>query len=373
MLGGVAGGVAEFFGLDPLLVRVGFVLLAIFGSGIGVLLYLLGWLVVPTASDKAYVSRDRIGVAVLAMLAVALLLASLLFASPMFGPVDGPPALLALALIGAGVLLFRQDTRRAAAEAVSPAVPAAGPAVATAPPPPPPRPPRPRSILGRVTLALALVAVGLLALLANAGLVDAGANHYLGLAMTCIGAGLVAGAWRGRAYSLMLVGLVLLPPTLISNIAAAHDVSLGDGVGGRYYEIDSAADLDRRFEHGAGYLQLDMHQLELDQDAQVDVSLGVGGIEVVVPEDLRVAVRGSIQAGEATLFNDSTEYPRGDSSMFRLPPEGGEEGDPVLTLNLNIALGQVVVVRDGDMLGPMRGPPFGVAPVIGPHQPGTEL
>jgi phage shock protein PspC (stress-responsive transcriptional regulator) len=46
MLFGVAGGVGEYFGIDPVLVRIVFVALA-FANGIGILLYLLLALIMP--------------------------------------------------------------------------------------------------------------------------------------------------------------------------------------------------------------------------------------------------------------------------------------------------------------------------------------
>src|SRR3954447_4801810 len=46
MIGGVAGGLAEYSGIDPLLWRVGFVALA-FAGGSGVLVYLLLWMLMP--------------------------------------------------------------------------------------------------------------------------------------------------------------------------------------------------------------------------------------------------------------------------------------------------------------------------------------
>ncbi|MDQ1682956.1 MAG: hypothetical protein QOH99_1497, partial [Frankiaceae bacterium] len=45
-VGGVAAGIARWFGLDPLLVRVAFVVLSLFG-GSGFLLYGLAWAIVP--------------------------------------------------------------------------------------------------------------------------------------------------------------------------------------------------------------------------------------------------------------------------------------------------------------------------------------
>jgi phage shock protein C len=46
MAGGVAGGLADYSGIDPLIWRVGFVALT-FAGGCGVLLYLLLWVLVP--------------------------------------------------------------------------------------------------------------------------------------------------------------------------------------------------------------------------------------------------------------------------------------------------------------------------------------
>ena len=45
-IAGVCGGLGEFFDLDPVLFRVAFVVLAFVG-GLGILLYLVLWLVVP--------------------------------------------------------------------------------------------------------------------------------------------------------------------------------------------------------------------------------------------------------------------------------------------------------------------------------------
>jgi phage shock protein PspC (stress-responsive transcriptional regulator) len=55
LVAGVSAGIANYFGLDVVLVRLVFVLLAIFGGGIGIILYILFWLVVPpavTTSEK---------------------------------------------------------------------------------------------------------------------------------------------------------------------------------------------------------------------------------------------------------------------------------------------------------------------------------
>ncbi len=46
ILGGVCGGIAEYFDIDPLLVRLIFAIL-FFGYGTGLLAYLLIWILAP--------------------------------------------------------------------------------------------------------------------------------------------------------------------------------------------------------------------------------------------------------------------------------------------------------------------------------------
>ena len=47
-IAGVCAGLANYFGLDPTVVRVGYVLLSIFSVGFpGILVYVILWLVIP--------------------------------------------------------------------------------------------------------------------------------------------------------------------------------------------------------------------------------------------------------------------------------------------------------------------------------------
>lgn len=46
MIGGVAGGIADYFAIDPSIVRLAFLALTVFG-GSGPFLYLAAWLVIP--------------------------------------------------------------------------------------------------------------------------------------------------------------------------------------------------------------------------------------------------------------------------------------------------------------------------------------
>jgi phage shock protein C len=55
VLGGVAAGYGRYLDVDPVLARLGFVLLA-FVNGLGVLLYLASWLLMPRADAVAAVA-----------------------------------------------------------------------------------------------------------------------------------------------------------------------------------------------------------------------------------------------------------------------------------------------------------------------------
>ena len=48
MIAGVCGGLAEYFNVDATLMRVVFVLLAVFG-GSGIVIYIVMWIIVPDA------------------------------------------------------------------------------------------------------------------------------------------------------------------------------------------------------------------------------------------------------------------------------------------------------------------------------------
>jgi len=59
VIGGVCGGLGEYFELDPVFLRVALVLLAFVG-GLGVVLYLAAWVLMPTRSKAALPPRQAL-------------------------------------------------------------------------------------------------------------------------------------------------------------------------------------------------------------------------------------------------------------------------------------------------------------------------
>ncbi len=49
-IGGVCGGIAEYFDKDPTIIRIVFVLVAILTHGLGIIAYFVMWLVIPKKS-----------------------------------------------------------------------------------------------------------------------------------------------------------------------------------------------------------------------------------------------------------------------------------------------------------------------------------
>src|SRR5829696_5491812 len=104
VLAGVAGGLGRYFDIDPIIFRIGFVVLALAG-GAGVLAYIAGWVLVPSDPVPGGEPEDRsraatiVGASVLAIAALVLIGPGLFFLAP---------PLIGLGLIGlVGVLLWR--------------------------------------------------------------------------------------------------------------------------------------------------------------------------------------------------------------------------------------------------------------------------
>lgn len=52
MIGGVCGGIANYFDVDPTLIRVGYILLSLFTVFAGVIAYFILWIVMPVDNEQ---------------------------------------------------------------------------------------------------------------------------------------------------------------------------------------------------------------------------------------------------------------------------------------------------------------------------------
>lgn len=372
IVSGLCGGLGRHFNVDPVVFRIAFVVLAVAG-GSGVLLYLVGWLLVPDDRSGAATILDRARHGHSSQVLAAVLLAvGAIVVLDRLGDHGGGGRFGGLVLLGVGaaVLWSRRDH-------AGPSLPA--PPAAPGPPPPPwaPQPPRtldappgaaagggdrtwsatgptiptvpvsapaararrPRSVLVAVTLSVLAILAGALALVTATGAVDVPVTVGLALALLVVGGALLVGAWRGRARWLIPLGLILasaLPA------AAAVDVPLRGGVGDRSYQPRSAGELRSPYRLAAGDLVVDLTGVDLSGTTRnVVASMGAGELEVVVPEATEVVVDGHVGAGSMVLFGRQTDGT--DNGHHVVQP--GREGGGRLVLSARTGFGRLEVRR----------------------------
>lgn len=366
-IAGVAGGLADYLGIDPVIVRVAFVVLAITG-GFGLLLYIVLWIATPEADAPQSVGESafrRFGdaptwVQIAAVLGVGFVLVTQIGT----GRVS---VAWAVVLIALGVVLFRQGgqepaaagtnlAQQATASGMTSGGPVGGPATQgpaglaapLAPPPPPARPvpvipTRPPSVLGQLTLGVALLVVGGAAALHNLGTVDLATRDYLALATVVIGLGLLVGAFFGRARWLALVALALLPPLVLTGVV--DDLRFSGEVGERRWRPEALAEVEDEYRLFAGDLLVDLTDVDFSQARQpvpIAVELTFGQATVIVPDDVDVDVSGRLRGGESMVLG---ELRTGlgitfDTVSTITDPEA------MLELDVNTGFGDIIIERD---------------------------
>lgn len=112
VIAGVCGGLGGYLGVDPVLLRLAFLVLGL--SGLGIPLYLIGWLVIPKQRRGEEVERgpgDGAGARVVAGL--ALVVFGLILLVRHFVPWFGTGLLWPFVLLALGVALLARPARRA--------------------------------------------------------------------------------------------------------------------------------------------------------------------------------------------------------------------------------------------------------------------
>jgi phage shock protein PspC (stress-responsive transcriptional regulator) len=215
-------------------------------------------------------------------------------------------------------------------------------------PPRPPRPPRERSALGRITLSVACLALGVLVLLDIGGLAVS-FTGYVATALTVVSLGLIAGAWMGRARWLMAIGAVLVI-ALVSGAGAERanwdDFPRDLAANGESVEWapSDVASVQPRYEHGAGSATLDLTAVDFDnRNVSTSIEVGATDLHVLVPSDVDVTVDVEMGAGDVNVFDEHFE----GWGIDRRVTDEGSDGPGGGTLNLTIegGAGDVEVAR----------------------------
>lgn len=346
VIGGVAGGLGDYLNLDPLLLRIGFVALMVFG-GAGLVLYVLTWILLPAeGDDQSIVERllERAGLTPRRIGIVALVIGGAVFINALLGPGINMTAVWAAGVIVIGILLLRRDEpRQRSVEAVAAAPAPEAVAAVQAPPVAVERPPRPRSPLGWYVIAAALCTVGLLAIVDHTANVEVELGQFFGAALAVLGIGLVIGAWWGRARLLILLGLLVLPLAVVGSFVTAP---LEGGIGDQRFAPVNAAELRDEYRLLGGRIILDLTGLaESSEPLTIDASVAVGQLVVILPVDASIRMDTRVGAGDAIVFS---AHQVGTSLADRYVRD--DAAGPTFVLDLEAGIGEVLV--DG---GPLSG------------------
>ena len=406
-IAGVAAAIGRRYRIDPVLVRVAFVVTTVFG-GVGIMLYLLGWLFLPQEGDEVSAAEALIGHGRSSMskpLTIVLAIALIPASSGLF--TANMSALFSAAAVAAAVFLlhrhratvgepgtgaavtapvgFTADPAMAAGQAGGPqagttatgtaggpgtpggAGTAGAPGGTTPPawdplgvapfawdlpeptpagPPPAPEPKRRRSAVTPVTLALALIVAGTGAIVAMTNSA-VGAAEVLAATLAVVGAGLVVGSFARGGRGLIAVAIPLAVATYVTSVVPFDRFGPQDGFGDRTWRASTVTDVQREYRLSAGDATLDLSQLRLSDTDVVTttVQLGVGDLKVVLPPDADVDVR-----CEATGVGDLKCL--GDERDGRHPivaksdPGSDGPGGGKIVLNATVGAGDVKVTRD---------------------------
>ncbi|MFO7779717.1 MAG: PspC domain-containing protein [Nitriliruptoraceae bacterium] len=224
----------------------------------------------------------------------------------------------------------------------TPPAPPAPPAAAGGDWTPPPAPERSPSILGRATVGLTLVTVGVLWTLRLAGVLAITVGQLLAAALLVVGLGLLVGAFIGRSRGLIWLGVVLLPFVLVAQIPEASWISVvpivstdSSAAGELQLAPTEFEDLQARYEIGAGSIRLDLTELPFDgESVDLEVAIGVGEIEIIVPDDVTVSATGSVGIGQIELDQRSAGGLGIGDLEVALDPD-----DPVGAIDLEVEAG----------------------------------
>ncbi|GIH04395.1 hypothetical protein Rhe02_24620 [Rhizocola hellebori] len=370
VVAGVCAAIGRATNTDPLIWRVLIGVLSIFG--VGIVLYVAGWLLIPAEGDTAspiealfgrgYSSTSTgltLGLAVVAVIllgaltdsfvvaliaAVGLVIAALATNPRTRQPVSIPPDPL------------RPPSDPGASQAATASIPVVqggyqppfaphGP-YASAPIQVPQirvaRPKREPSRLGRLIFGLGLVVIGLMAIADLMYDASMPFENYVTAALIVTGLGLIVGAWFGRARGFIILGIVL---SLMLPIAAdEHDRERFGRPGTVSWVPLTTQEISDSYEHRFGEATLDLSNVDFaGHDVVVQADISFGELRVILPEKVDVVVDTDVSLGDATVFG----YNISGAGVDRTENNEGSDGPGggTLRLNLDVKFGHAEVTR----------------------------
>jgi phage shock protein PspC (stress-responsive transcriptional regulator) len=395
---GVAAGLARRLGIDPLVVRAGFILLGLlFGMGLAV--YFVLWLLMP--DERGRISLEQAlkygdGHSIFLLIVAVVVLFS---GGPWFGNDNGGGirffGFAALA-VGTWWFLTRTDSgkeilrsanwsgRSPAAAAgstpageasTSPAGPAASSGLSTGNaaanagaaswPPPTGNPsipvtvavPTPPSERTRgIGFAAGLLVLGA-AILTAVGVTSAaerlawqGSHLAVGIAagLAVLGLGIVISGIAGRRAGWLAPFAVAAMVASLFTSVMPHGLTQPFSVGERSHEPTVLAE-EQTYQLGIGELQVDLTSADYstrDGVETITATVGLGELILVVPEDVRVTVHASGRAGEIVAFDSNeggAQTSRGGTILDETFTYGPKDASEDIIVDAEVGLGQITI------------------------------
>lgn len=389
-IAGVAAGIGNRYGIDPVIVRVALVVTTVLG-GLGVLLYLLGWLLLPDERDEvspleSLFGRGRsstpphitIGLCILLFpvtgwafggmwfqgsgIAVTLLLLVGLYVlhrnrggynRPTGSAYDVTTA--PAASFSAQQTLLDPETATESnyqpppgvwdplgAEPMGWQLPGEDPTVPSPSEPSPP-PERRRTPGGAITVGAALLTAGIGTTLSVLDVPWFTAAHVIGMTLAVLGVGMLVNAVMGRGRGLLLLAVPLAAAGLL-----VSTLPLTGLPGGGFGETDerplTAAEVKPLYQRTGGSVNLDLSALDEASSVETAVHVGMGEAIVTVPETADVTFTCDVSMGDMSCLGQT------DDGMGMDQIRGTEYGSdgvggPEITLDVSSVMGDVEVLR----------------------------
>ncbi len=390
-IGGVAAAVGRRYGIDPVLVRVAFVVATLL-SGAGIVLYLLGWLLLPAEGDEVSAAESLLGRGH-SSVSPALTLVLGLALIPAAGIVFGGNAYGVIGLAAAAGAIFLLHHSRAAlgeapetrATTIDPAgtnpagpdpasttsaanlpdteqagstAPGLGaqsrtppawdplsaapfawdlPEPAPVPPQAPPPPRAPRSKVTPITLGFALLVAGI----ASAFWPALPLAHIVALVLGVVGLGLVAGSLLRGGRGLIGIAIPLALLTWVLHAVPISGFYVGEG---RWSPVNPAQ-LQRHYDVTMGNSRLDLTGLRVPdgQTVTTSVAVGLGEARVTVPRDIDAQLLCQVPIGAVDCMGVTSSGLPARVHERDNGPDG--PGGGTLILDVHAGVGNVAVVR----------------------------
>ena len=323
VIGGVCGGLAKYFGIDAVIVRIVAVVAAFFG-GAGILAYIAAMLLVPDEDGAHLTDRPGMRGRLATLVGVVLLVAAAGALLPWgwnwggggdwwFGGWLFFTALLAVvAYAGWSMIQGREPRQRGDGASVA------------------------RSLLLGIAL---LTACAILA---------AGAGWAAAVGEDAVVAGLVivAGAMLAVAAFVRPVRWMIAPALALAlplAVVSAANIDVDNSIGERHYRPLNVSEVRSSYELGMGSLEVDLRGVDFPAgDRRLKMKVGVGEAVLLVPDNVCVASKAQVGVGDVDVFTQSNGGVDVDWEDLRVARPAMTR----LVLDADVGIGHLVVGYD---------------------------